>query len=414
MTELDLFSNIPAQSEMVLFEPTRVAGLERLEKFAARTGRHYADQRNYDYGVMHRSSVSALSPWIRHRLITEEEVLKQTLARHSPSAAMKFIQEVFWRGYFKGSLEQHPSVWTGYQSGLQAALKTLDADATRNLDYADAIAGRTGIACFDHWCNELEKTGYLHNHARMWFASIWIFTLRLPWELGADFFLRHLIDGDPASNTLSWRWVGGLHTKGKTYLARASNIAKYTNGRFEPTGQLAKNANPLSEDFEHGFVPLSVSKSQAPDSYLRIITPEDCCPENTETGSPVGVIGLVGAARPEQNDRVTAFQIGAVEDAVKRSGASGEVYAPETSWAEVIIDAAERTGTKDVVTSWAPVGQIASNLAAARPHLEQTGIRLHQIHRAYDRHTWPHATNGFFKLKKKIPSILSALELSST
>jgi deoxyribodipyrimidine photo-lyase len=64
---------------------------------------------------------------------------------------------------------------------------------------------------------ELVETGYLHNHARMWFASIWIFTLRLPWELGADFFLRHLLDGDAASNTLSWRWVAGLHTKGKHY-----------------------------------------------------------------------------------------------------------------------------------------------------------------------------------------------------
>ena len=414
MTELDLFSDVPAQSEMVVFEPTRVAGLERLEKFAARTGTHYATQRNYDYGVMHRSSVSALSPWIRHRLITEEEVLKQTLAHHSPSAAMKFIQEVFWRGYFKGWLEQHPSVWTHYQSALQAALETLETDAARNLDYSDAIAGRTGIACFDHWCRELETTGYLHNHTRMWFASIWIFTLRLPWELGADFFLRHLIDGDPASNTLSWRWVGGLHTKGKTYLARTSNIAKYTNGRFEPTGQLATYADPLIEGCEHTFVPLVALKSQAPDTHLLLITPEDCHFKNGKTGSPVGVIGLVGASLSEQSDRVTTFQKGAVEDAVKRSNAAGETYVRGTIWAKTIIDAAASAGTKDVVTSWAPIGPTASNLTAARPHLERAGIRLHQVHRAYDRHTWPHTSKGFFKLKKKIPTILSELELSTT
>ncbi len=90
-------------------------------------------------------------------------------------------------------------------------------------------------------------TGYLHNHARMWFASIWIFTLRLPWELGADFFLRHLLDGDPASNTLSWRWVGGMQTMGKTYLARADNIATL-HGRAVPargagdTGRAAARA----------------------------------------------------------------------------------------------------------------------------------------------------------------------------
>jgi deoxyribodipyrimidine photo-lyase len=414
MTELDLFLNVPAQSEMVSFEPTRGAGLERLEKFASRTGTHYATQRNYDYGVMNRSSVSALSPWIRHRLITEEEVLKQTLARHSPSAAMKFIQEMFWRGYFKGFLEQHPSVWTRYQSDLQIALDKLETDAARNLDYTDAIAGRTGIACFDYWCKELEKTGYLHNHARMWFASIWIFTLRLPWELGADFFLRHLIDGDPSSNTLSWRWVGGLHTKGKIYLARASNITKYTNGRFDPNGQLAANANPLVEDFEHALIPFSASKSQSPKTHLLLVTAEDCHPENSEMRAPAGVIGLTDTSSSEQSDRVTAFRKAAVEDAVERSGSTTVTYLPGTNWAETIIDAAASAGTKDVVTSWAPIGPTASNLTAVLPLLEQAGIRLHKVHRAYDRHTWPHATKGFFMLKKKIPTILRELELSTT
>ena len=66
----------------------------------------------------------------------------------------------------------------------------------------------------------------------MWFASIWIHTLKLPWELGANFFLKNLVDGDPASNTLSWRWVAGLHTKGKCYVASEDNIKKFSNGRY--------------------------------------------------------------------------------------------------------------------------------------------------------------------------------------
>ncbi|BAU31831.1 deoxyribodipyrimidine photo-lyase [Microcella alkaliphila] len=78
----------------------------------------------------------------------------------------------------------------------------------------------------------------------MWFASIWIFTLRLPWQLGADVFLRNLLDGDPASNTLSWRWVAGLQTRGKTYQATADNIARFTDGRYRPRG-LATTAEPL-------------------------------------------------------------------------------------------------------------------------------------------------------------------------
>ena len=218
-------------NETVSFEPSRANGLRRLEQFVARTGRHYARTRNYDFGPKKRTNVSVLSPWLRHRLVTEEDILARVLKTNSPSASEKFVQEVFWRTYFKGWLEQRPSVWTHYQTELMRALESLDCHADLQCKYQEAVSGLTGIDCFDHWVNELLETGYLHNHSRMWFASIWIFTLRLPWQLGADFFLRHLLDGDPASNTLSWRWVAGLHTKGKTYLAKRANIIKYTEIR---------------------------------------------------------------------------------------------------------------------------------------------------------------------------------------
>jgi deoxyribodipyrimidine photo-lyase len=135
--------------------------------------------------------------------------------------------------------------------------------------YAQAVEGRTGIAAFDTFACDLVRHGYLHNHARMWFASIWIFTLKLDWELGADFFLRHLRDGDAASNTLSWRWVAGLHTKGKTYLARADNIARFTAHR--PDGPLtaeglAEEAEPLTEDREHGRRTLDLPGPAAPEA----------------------------------------------------------------------------------------------------------------------------------------------------
>jgi deoxyribodipyrimidine photo-lyase len=211
------------------FEPTRAAGLARLAAFAPSAGRHYAASRNDDLGPDRRSNVSVLSPYIRHRLITEEEVLAAVLAQHSQSAAEKFVQEVFWRTYFKGHLETRPVIWSNYRHNLDQQIDGLLAKGSFRKHYERAVEGRTGIDCFDTWVEELAETGYLHNHARMWFASIWIFTLKLPWELGADFMIRHLIDGDPASNTLSWRWVGGLHTKGKTYLARPDNIRSCTH-----------------------------------------------------------------------------------------------------------------------------------------------------------------------------------------
>ena len=218
------------------FQPTRAAGLNRLNQFQPEMALSYARSRNTDFGPGRRPNVSCLSPWIRHRLISEQEVVSTALKAHSFDQAEKFIQEVCWRTYFKGWLEQRPQVWTAYCADRDAALETLESHEAMLAEYNAAIEGRTGIEGFDDWAKELVSTGYLHNHARMWFASIWIFTLRLPWELGADFFLRHLIDGDAASNTLSWRWVAGLHTKGKTYLARRSNIETYTDGRFGPTG----------------------------------------------------------------------------------------------------------------------------------------------------------------------------------
>ena len=332
MTTPDLFPEAKYQSEAVTFEPTRQAGIARLKKFITRTGAHYASQRNYDYGPTNRNSVSALSPWIKHRLITQEEVLTQTLAHHSLSASMKFVQEVFWRSYFKGWMEQHPSVWHSYLNSLKTALEALERNKFRKTDYDEAIAGRTGIDCFDHWCDELKETGYLHNHARMWFASIWIFTLRLPWELGADFFLNHLIDGDAAANTLSWRWVGGLHTKGKSYLARPSNIAQFTDGRFDPVGQLSPTAEPLIEDMDHPYVPLSLVQPMPQDEYVLLITSEDCQPKSFTTGAQIGVLGLLSATDPKQSTQVRAFEKGAVQDAISRSSQTLATVATTQDW----------------------------------------------------------------------------------
>ena len=217
------------------FIPTRAAGLERLKIFLPSAGNNYAALRNYDLGQNNHTNVSMLSPYIRHRSLTEIEVLKSVLCYHSKKSSEKFVQEVFWRTYWKGWLEMRPTVWASYQSKLNRLDDDLKTQSGFRKSWENACQGETGIECFDSWAKELFDTGYLHNHARMWFASIWIHTLKLPWELGADFFLRNLLDGDPASNTLGWRWVGGAQTVGKTYLASTQNIQKYTKDRFLPT-----------------------------------------------------------------------------------------------------------------------------------------------------------------------------------
>ncbi len=192
----------------------RDEALNRLEDFSNNNLGKYAADRNFDPGPENRNNTSLLSQYISHRIIDEQETIRAAYQKFPFKKIEKFVQEVFWRTYWKGWLEMRPQVWDDYNQDLNNLQNELNSS-----NYKEAIEGNTKIPCFNDWVLELKEFGYLHNHARMWFASIWIFTLGLPWQLGADFFLKHLLDGDPASNTLGWRWVAGLHTKGKHYLA---------------------------------------------------------------------------------------------------------------------------------------------------------------------------------------------------
>jgi deoxyribodipyrimidine photo-lyase len=377
---------------MTGFFPTRAAGLDRLAAFVPLAGRAYAEGRNTDSGPGVASAVSRLSPWLRRRLLTETEVVAAVLAEHRLADAEKFVAEVLWRTYWKGWLELRPGVWRQFLA---------ERDAARRLPIARALAaaeaGTTGIEGFDDWARELVETGYLHNHARMWFASIWIFTLRLPWALGADFFLRHLIDADPASNTLSWRWVAGLQTAGKTYLATADNIARYTNGRFAPQG-LARSAVPIAGPPVPAARPLPLLPAPDPAApTVLLVTPEDCHPESVFPRSPQLRSAVVLAA-DTGGPLAQAFTAGAAADTATRIAAHFDCPV------EIVtsLDAAALTagGIGQIVTACAPTGPIADALAAS-------GLPIIQVRRRWDSQFWPHAQKGFFPFKEKIPAILA-------
>ena len=212
-----------------MFEPNRDFAAKKLVNFIDKNLIEYSKLRNFDFGPDQRGNISCLSPYITHGVLSELEVMKLSLKKHSFVKIEKFIQEVLWRVYWKGWLELRPSVWSDYTIKLESIREKYKDDQT----YLQAIEGKTNIECFNEWVSELKTYNYLHNHTRMWFASIWIFTLDLPWQLGAEFFLKHLYDGDAASNTLGWRWVAGIQTQGKHYLASEWNIKKFTNNRFQ-------------------------------------------------------------------------------------------------------------------------------------------------------------------------------------
>lgn len=326
------------------------------------------------------------------------------------------MQEVFWRTYWKGWLEQNPEVWRRYRREVQAF-----ADGDLPAGYDDAVAGRTGIDAMDAWVRELVDTGDLHNHTRMWFASIWIFTLGLPWQLGADFFYRHLLDGDAASNTLSWRWVAGLQTTGKTYLAQASNIARFTEGRFSPEG-LATTAHALEED------PLPAKTPIEPDDVVGTITgrtgllihEEDLDASSLLAGQP-GLAGtlVATAAFADPRERspfasssvVDTFTATVVDDAAARTRDAGgrpAVVLADTA-PSAVLTWAKSEGLDTIVVPYAPVGPVQERLGRLHSALAAEGVGLVTVRRPWDSAAWPSASRGFFPFREKIPALVRRL-----
>ncbi|WP_342151449.1 FAD-binding domain-containing protein [Methylorubrum sp. SB2] len=369
---------------------TRAAGLERLAAFLDGAGADYAAARNTDRGPEKHPTTSALSPYLRRRLLTEAEVADAALAAFGEEGAEKFVTEVFWRTYFKGHLETHPEAWTGYLSEVEAQRQRLKAEPGLRRTYEAAVEGRTGIEGFDDWARELVATGWLHNHARMWFASIWIFSLRLPWPLGAAFFLEHLRDGDPASNTLSWRWVAGLHTRGKHYVARADNIRRYTEGRFDPTG-LDEYPDALEEQRPPREEKLGPADTPPTGEVALLLHLDDLHPESLPLdGAKVRRVGGLVAHAPGAAEQVRAADEAAMADGLGRAAAHfGCEVAPSIG--------PDWTGGLPVVTAWAPVGPSADALPEG----------CLRVRRAWDEAAWPLSTRGFFKLRSGIPRLLS-------
>lgn len=388
-----------------LVQPSRAAGLDRLANFAPRAGQAYALGRNTDPGPGKPTAVSQLSPYARYRLLTERDIVTAVLASHSLASAEKYVQEVLWRTYWKGWLELRPMVWSRF---LEQRDRQRDGFADGRA-ITDAENGRTGIEGFDDWARQLVATGYLHNHARMWFASIWIFTLRLPWALGADFFLRHLIDADAASNTLSWRWVAGLQTVGKTYLATADNIARYTGGRFAPVG-LAQEAFAITEPPVEAARALRVLPTlpRGQVSLLLVthedMTPESAFPADTEIAAAIAIADdrLLWGASARQ------FVAAATRDVAARVTTilGCEAQLATTLDPSTLIAAAQMAGVRQIATAYAPVGPVADTLANVAHQLADEGIALVQCRRAWDAELWPHAKRGFFPFKAHIPAYL--------
>ncbi len=389
---------------------TREEALAQLDAFVPRMV-NYAGERNRV--VPGHANVSRLSPAIRHRLITEDEVAAVALQHHGFGAVEKFVQEVYWRYYWKSWLELRPGVWSSYREDLTE----LGSGARRAA--GKVLGGQSGFEIFDYFADELISTGYLHNHARMWFAAIWIHEFKLPWQLGADFFHQHLIDGDPASNTLSWRWVAGLHTAGKNYLARASNLEQYlapeileaNRGGLERIRQPAPAFEPTSE----GAPPpvslpgLSCREKPLGEKAGLWLHEDDLSPELNHIGDSVRVAVVVSSDLHDEHhySRLRRDWISSASAATAaRLGDRAECLSVDDT-AAALSGWAEGHQLKTIVAYQPWVGPVRDRLAEIEERLSKSGIELRLIRKPADEVWVPLATAGFFgfwkKLQKKHP-----------
>jgi len=191
------------------------------ERLQAIEPKRYGRTRNFLDGA-----VTGLSPYIRHGILTLDEVRNEALGRcERPAQIEKFIQELAWRDYWQRVYRRHPErIWQDvedYKTGFLADEYTDELPA-------DIAAGETGVACIDQFIATLLTSGYLHNHARMYLASYVVHWRRVRWQAGARWFLHHLLDGDPASNNLSWQWVASTFAN-KPYIFSLDNLRKYAS-----------------------------------------------------------------------------------------------------------------------------------------------------------------------------------------
>ena len=374
------------------FKPSRTFAEELMNEFIENNLVNYSKLRNFDYGPDKRSNVSCLSPYVTHGVISEVELIKKSLNKYSFVKNEKFIQEIMWRTFWKGWMELRPDVWADYLLELNQIKDKYKNDQ----DYKKAVEGSTEIQCFNEWVGELKENNYLHNHARMWFASIWIFTLELPWQLGAEFFMQHLYDGDPASNTLGWRWVAGIQTQGKNYLASEWNIKKFTDNRFKNI-KLKENASPKKVEKFYPIIKKDFINPDIEEGKNLLVFENSLSLELSELiNIKFNKIKLITNQNQNRkiklSEKTMNFKTQLFEDQKKRL--------KDKSLECEILDVSEIEDIADSYLLYPTVGETLDYIESKK------FSEVKFLYRKLDQFSWQYCNKGFFNFKNYIPKII--------
>ena len=379
----------------MIFQTTREGVLKQLNNFIEKDILNYNLKRNFDFGINNRSNVSCLSPYLTHRILTEFETTKKVLAKHPFQKVDKYIQEIFWRVYWKGWLELRPKVWSDFIEDLKSIKD--------NENYNNAINAETEIECFNDWVKELKEFNYLHNHTRMLFASIWIFTLGLPWQKGAEFFMKHLFDGDSASNTLSWRWVAGIQTKGKHYLAQSWNITKFTNNKYKNI-KVNENALPIKDKREYKISPLQTNENFNLNEQLIVFENEiNLDFVELKKYKRIYYVLLSNNARSIQLDQKVLEYKRKILDLKLAKNQNGEKLLDENTLEDVL----KESESFDIIYP-----SIGENYSFLKQLIKKYDLKVNFIKRKEDKFCWNFSNKGYFNFKSNIPIILSNFNLN--
>lgn len=229
----------------------------------------YARTRNFTNGA-----VTRLSPYLSRGVISTRMVMNHLAENHSFASCEKLLQELAWRDYYQ-------RVWQHLDEEMNKDIKRPQEHVfTRQLPAALSEAS-TGIAAIDAAISELFQSGYMHNHCRMYTAAVACHVAKAHWLQPARWMYYHLLDGDWASNALSWQWVAGTFSN-KIYVANQENINTYT-GSTQKDSFLDR---PYSE-LPPREIPASLLQSQDFDPENPL--PSECSILNLEPGLPVMV-----------------------------------------------------------------------------------------------------------------------------
>ncbi|MEX1009736.1 MAG: FAD-binding domain-containing protein [Chthoniobacterales bacterium] len=350
-------------------------------------------------------------------MITEREVVEAALRRHPFRTIEKFLQEVLWRGYWKGWLELRPQVWEDYA----AALRGLSESSSAAQAGREVAEGRSRSGIMNHFARELIETGYLHNHARMWWASYWIHHCGLRWELGARFFMEHLLDADAASNTLSWRWVAGRQTRGKTYLATEQNITKFCApelveqaGGIGIGGGVAARVGAMDDvvsdeiqvrpDFPHEIGVLDEQSCVAV-----VLHDEDFCLETSPAAGlrPKVLLHLVPPDESPVAEPRAHWLGQARSDAVARAREHFRCEVRVCRTCDDIMRACLEVNAGQAVMMEPFVGPLRDSLQGLPEALATRDIGLVRLRRKWDSALQPYAERGFFPFWNKVGRLLA-------